>query len=29
MMNKTYNMDIHQNTIICGGESALVKVIDL
>jgi hypothetical protein len=29
MMKKTNNMDIYQNTVICGGESALVKVIDL
>lgn len=29
MITKTTSMELYQNNIICGGDSALIKVIDL
>jgi hypothetical protein len=29
MITKTTSMDLYQNTVMCGGDNALVKVVDL
>lgn len=29
MITKTTSMDIYQHTVMCGGDNALIKVVDL